>query len=1598
MSRPSHGLIPAGQRAQSNGSSFMGHLGSGSGGALQSRSSAPSLAAPSTTTAMSRAERFEDEKRRIIESCFNKTDANGQLSESYITHIRIHEDADYPSTPPPPESETKKPRLIIIAVRSTGRVRMHKARENNNGSFSIGKTWNLEELSAIESFSNTAAAPKDEKEALWRSWAGNTGFVVTIAKPYYWQAGTSKEKDFFIASTVKIYRKYTKGLVPELRGFDEKDQALMLGNPVPQQGQQQQQQNSPAPTSRVASESPNPGPPAPGFANAEQNRDGSRYRGSPGPAQSGSRAPSEASVRAPSLQPYRQGQQAGGPRQFASNDQMRSQSREYARAETRPGTSPGPAPDRAPMNGAVQAPQRPYAQMRSESPGMPSASPELNRVRPQSPLRQRSQQPSVNSVPEEAQYQPPVAPVGGAAGGAALFATTRQRWMNTPQEPPEAEQRQSSAPQLPPLETTQPRSDRSAAGEDRAPLTGHSEASSAGVDPGVAAAMGNLPSSFWPSDAQASPAQAVPQIQEPSSPPAPERSRRRPPIESRPSEASMDLRPPPLKQGNRTPDDRSHYGTSQDGSLAATPAGGSIVVTPLREVPPEIKPLVVSNKTEPSLQMPGAFVPSPLGPSPLGSPAQTPGTEKDQAEAEAEATSEAYRPGLGPMIRKRAVADKFKKAAITANAFKPRPGGAAERILHAKAQREGEPDGISAVVPRPAVKRDDSNVSTVEPTSPQQRVVSREAAPQVQVISPSSPRTEMFGQRPAVDGENGVQLKDEQLSPAQPTDTPVPDAQDQQLLEERQVRQPQVKVKRRSLQQEKYLAELGIDRSLLEGRGLEFENILSDFGWNNGVLQPKQLVDLEKDLKRELGRVEAGSWLSHTDTAREERVAQVESLLDKAIAECDELEGLLTLYSVELGSLNEDIAFIEAQSQGLQVQSANQKLLQTELQNLVETMSLDKGVFEALRYGDLGSAIGVEEVEGSLMRLYQAMVTMDPTIRSTAGKIKGKATSGSELSRMAALRENKDVYERESNQFCQRLMQHLDYTFTTTMNNAQSQVTKAPPGASVARLNKDGFMTARTGLWMYSPLILFTKELMPPAWQTILRLYYTRAAPLYTTSFRDNLAGWKRAARKPTGEEADLLFTAQEKEGTESSTSSALTSTARKLTVKRSQTLAKTLRNASAEKSSPSESRNPGALSPSEVFAGAMDEMAPLISQEQNFIVDMFHATSLSPTDFPELASAIPPDSRRGTNILTPKPIDPDRDTARRVTSIMTEIFTPFAQETSALLDWTVSLDPIQGVGVLAALAKHSFYLSDTSQEFLLQTFEQLSSRLQTLWAKFVDEQIRAIEDTKVKIHKRKGVLRFIRVFPHFAAGVENTFASVARADYDGPAPCVAEVRKLVDDAYARINRAMFDSLKIIAKEGPATVGQQRAGDDAEDKEMLNYYILVIENMNHYIEDVDDGGKEGVLAEWRGRAMMERMEALEAYVGRVLRRPLGKLMDFLDSLDSLLTSSPNPQSIASRPSYSRKAARSTLASFDGKEIRRGIDTLRKRIEKHFGDADDEATSRTLLAFVQKECERHYEVLLDRLERVCGEVWPASEGEKGVEVEFGKEDVRAGFRR
>lgn len=192
-----------------------------------------------------------------------------------------------------------------------------------------------------------------------------------------------------------------------------------------------------------------------------------------------------------------------------------------------------------------------------------------------------------------------------------------------------------------------------------------------------------------------------------------------------------------------------------------------------------------------------------------------------------------------------------------------------------------------------------------------------------------------------------------------------------------------------------------------------------------------------------------------------------------------------------------------------------------------------------------------------------------------------------------------------------------------------------------------------------------------------------------------------------------------------------------------------------------------------------------------------------------------------------------------------------------------------QGVGILCAVDRKLVEIEDSNQDFLTRNLQKVHERLTGLFTRFVDEQIRAIEDTKVKIKKRKGVIAFMKTFPHFSMSIENMLPPSDESEQ-------LEIRRMVDDAYQKINKAMFESLKVIAKESPTVMGTQGQGDP-EDKEALNYHILLIENMNHYLEEVD-AHDDSVLLDWKTKARDEMNEHMGLYVDAVIRRPLGKLL------------------------------------------------------------------------------------------------------------------------
>ncbi|KAM5429391.1 GTP-Rho binding exocyst subunit [Microsporum canis] len=806
----------------------------------------------------SRAEKFEDEKRRIIQSCFSKKDSDGSTLESYITHIRITEDAAYPSAPPPTTSppENKKPRAIIVSVRKSGRVRMHKSRENSDGSFSIGKTWTLDDLSRIQIYDHLT--PSSQIEQQQKSWAADLGFIVTITKPYYWTAATSKERDFFIGSLVKIYKKYTGGKVPDLVGLEPREKEALVGSlplssqPPPQSQSQSQSQPPPQPQTRgqdprlmlgkdPRSRSPSTGP----------NRSQSPYSSLP-PSRDG---PPEARKQ-PSREQFLQSK--------PSQDQMPRAPPPTSLLPRIPGDNSSNPLSRPP-------PQTPPVEQLSKK---FTEAPSTENLVP-SPVT--SEHPQI--LPNRTYKPMPLSPVSD--GG--LLPNKTYTPMPAPALSPKSEDR----PQAYGQSKQQPSPDSGDISPFSKPVRTRPSTSESSLPASLRPAFDRSPSYDQKS---------VRSVRSNDGDNGDDDRHKGPPPSREPPKVEF----PPVARDISQPDPPKVRPPSINGEIDS--ALEKEVTEQVAPEPPS-EPLLKTESSPEQSKLPVLSTPPAVASSiSLPEPEPQPGPEPTP-EAETH-RPETHRPGLGPMMKSKGgakdVANVLRKAANAYNAFKPRAGGAGERLLAAKEKEKPEgPDGITSVVPAPLL-RGISAENAAKPSSTE--------PPKVQVTDSSTGKEVSF---------------DKPSEPLAP--------------KKKKMKQPDEQPREDNAK--KSCSALGIDSAVLGGRGVEFDWLLTDLGWDGRLAKDKGIEALEADIRREIGRVQASSWLSQIQSSHDGRVDQLAKLFDRAMEECDELDGLLTLYSHELDTLSEDVHYIESQGQGLQTRLANQRLLQSELQARIKSKS-----------------------------------------------------------------------------------------------------------------------------------------------------------------------------------------------------------------------------------------------------------------------------------------------------------------------------------------------------------------------------------------------------------------------------------------------------------------------------------------------------------------------------------------------------------------------------------------------------------------------------------------------------------------------------------
>ena len=773
------------------------------------------------------------------------------------------------------------------------------------------------------------------------------------------------------------------------------------------------------------------------------------------------------------------------------------------------------------------------------------------------------------------------------------------------------------------------------------------------------------------------------------------------------------------------------------------------------------------------------------------------------------------------------------------------------------------------------------------------------------------------------------------------------------------------------------------------------EELLKEFKYSS-----KRGVDAIQDqIQEELAAIESANVVAISE--HDQRLEDLMAKLDRGIMQCDDIANTLTIYQFQLNAVSDHVRFIESQNQGLQVQASNQKALIMEIDSVLSNIEISREDVAILQSGRLDSDVEFRKIERSLANFYRALKSMQDEKDSGGG--------------MAAMRGKGREYKQESDAFLQRFAKYCHIRFQAAVMSGSAPPKDGPP-PQIIDGHDDGYMS----LFQFSALMLYARDIAPQL-QSDMRMEYAAFAK---TSWRDSILAfatqWRPMVRKADDGDAFATTATQVMSG----------STLRAATLKRSNTFAKQIRSV-GRSDKDTKSEDDSKMPASQVFSIILDNLTLILSIEQNFVVDLFHLSSLQSIDFPDYVSLNVRNELNLTRLEDHRQTEPNRTLAKQRYELMDGIFGWLQSDLINLGDHFVKLDPMQVIGMLKSLEVVEGEWADSDQEFMLRLYDKVHDRLMQSFTRYIEAQCKLIKDFKLSMTKPRCVLLpSFEILPSFVDGIETQLESTDSEEVERSS---LEVRGAVDEAYEMITRAMFESVRSIASNattsgsnsaaaaGSRSNGVLAAAVDAEDKEALAYHILMCCNMRYFIQSINDTSAKlnntvVALVDAQRTAQLLYSDHLAQYVRAVLSRPLGRLSEFVNNYEKALenTTTADGQVVSAevlvkqRATLSPQSVKRLLSDMDEKDVRRGIASLYRRVvEKHFVTDNNDDTpaasasgaSVTGAAALANEawqaCQTGYLAVIDRFLKIVNQQVYAG---NGVRPDWSRNTVVVAFER
>jgi len=318
---------------------------------------------------------------------------------------------------------------------------------------------------------------------------------------------------------------------------------------------------------------------------------------------------------------------------------------------------------------------------------------------------------------------------------------------------------------------------------------------------------------------------------------------------------------------------------------------------------------------------------------------------------------------------------------------------------------------------------------------------------------------------------------------------------------------------------------------------------------------------------------------------------------------------------------------------------------------------------------------------------------------------------------------------------------------------------------------------------------------------------------------------------------------------------------------------------------------------------------------------------------------------------------DPKREkrALEEARSMMGEIFPSLEPELLGFVSVHERADAFYTLHALVRLSRHVLSAQDTGS-FLAITFGTALVQIKRNFDRFMQAQLRSVEEGRPPKRQKCGILPFVSNFESFASATESIFKG-------------SERRSDLEKWYATLVTAMVNSVARISREHGKTPAE----------------VIKMENF-HHLHSMLAQMKISSLEPLKKELKVRYTDALRAYVTQYFGRPLEKLNVFFEGIQKLVAAGVKESEVGYQLAYSKQELRKVIAIYPAKEVKKGLESLYKKVERHL--CEEESLTQVVWRAMQEEFISQYKNIEDLMQR-C---YPGA----GLALDFTIDDVLAFF--